>query len=156
MIEYSIITSNGLTLNNQTYAMFNKDEIQDFSVGDTIKIAVSSMPTNLSTKTVPMICDGAKLDNNGQYWYAQHVKSIGLTFIIIGTILFLYVLWAFMMIYIIMKKNKSDGHYMGHVEVINELASTGIMCHNCGANAPHYNTYCPNCGRKLRKKKDDN
>lgn len=154
-IEYSLQTVDGPILNNYTYAMFDKSQVTDLNIGDNIKVAVNSVPTTLSTKAIPLICDGALLNNNGQYLSAIHTKNIGIAFLIIAGALFLFTLWGFMMIYIIMQQTKRDGHYPGHIEVQEELSSTGIICSHCGANVPHYNTYCYNCGRKLKKKKDE-
>lgn len=133
-------------LEGYSYSCYTLEETRNFRRGDTIEIAVDSIPVNKDTDSINLDYKNTTLNDDGEYLVAKSNltkarlrKGIAIAIFVGLILLMLFVLW---------KKKKPE-----EVEKKEEskVESDSSVCAYCGASYSKTRSKCPSCGASLRK-----
>lgn len=144
-IEYTLDEGPGYEYDS--FAIYTKEEVNQFKVGDQIKIAVEDARVDLFTATIPFDYYNSDIKDDAEY--IQFSKSrnllIGIACATAGV--------AILLIFFGIKKSKKSKEEIGDSTQTTQ-ASTTInttkTCRYCGGKTSASESRCPQCGASLQ------
>lgn len=140
-LEYTLHEGPGYEYD--TFAIYTKEEVDQFKVGDTIKIAVEDKVVNMFTATIPFDYYNSDITKDAEYMSQSSTRTI-LIFIAIGT----GVASIALIVLGIKKKKKEQEEPLGS-STLAETSSTPKSCKYCGTRLSSSDSKCPGCGAKI-------
>lgn len=142
-LTYSLQTANGETLKGYTYSVYTLEEINQFVIGQEIKLAVNSNVITLSTDSITMDYINIPIEKDGEYITANALKKNSTIFMIV-----MFSVSAICLAVGIYKTKKE----MQLNELEKEKTSSSFVeenvkrCPYCGSKQNPDEKKCPNCG----------
>lgn len=143
-VEVDVIAHLTREITEYTFYIYDKDEINNYKVGDEILIACNAEDT---ADTINMDYKNSTLEDDGEYSYylkkSKSNKSIIICVSIIGGLLIIVVIVK------LVKKQKKDSKF--DTEAFNKVMKDPY-CEYCGSKLPQGVFKCTNCGASNNKK----
>jgi hypothetical protein len=151
-ITYYINDSHGdKVIDGYTYSCFTKSEAYSYTIGDTIEIAVDSVPYTRNTDSINTSYYAMPIENDGEYVFAKNeLRTSNIIYTICILVDVAIVAAFFILLY---KKAVPDNNDSAETNTSTPSTSENNekYCSYCGSLMSKSSSKCPSCGAGGRK-----
>ena len=137
-LTYTFLDENSREVEGYTFCIYTREEARDFVIGQTIELAVDSVPITQRTDSINMDYKDLPLERDGQYVSVKRtlILTIVIEIALAGALAFCAVM-AIKTFKAKAEPANKDGSISPKLKYI---------CTYCGAKLKEDDTTCPNCG----------
>lgn len=141
--DYTFVADDGELVYGYTYSIYTFEEIQEFSIGQTILLATNAISTTSWTDSIPMVCKGVSYEVDGDYIEAHNMQTYGIVF---TCLLGASVVGIIVARVVIVKKHKTISPQ--EEKSLEAFSKKVRRCAYCGSILLDYENKCASCGAK--------
>ena len=134
-------------LQGYTYSVYTLEETSNFRRGESIEIAVDTVPVTSQTDSINVDYKNTTLEDDGEYVITKNNLTKARLQKWISVVVFIGLI--VLLVYITWKKKKPEESSEKKEEA--KVESTTYKCAYCGSTYSKTRAKCPSCGASLRK-----
>lgn len=147
--EYSITDGRFVYDDYYIYSVFSDEQIDEYSVGDKIPVAIDESPIRMTTDSIPVVFEQFEYTEDGEYHIAKKNDNLYKTIITIASIVAVGSI-VVAIIFSIKKNKLSDTLYQYLTKNESSTSKKKILrCKYCGSITHDANSSCKNCGASV-------